>query len=362
MSPTLLALLAAASAAISALFTKRMVGEYPARQLIGPLLGLNALLVTPFLPFVHWHFSWTIVLLHLASAATLVLSSWCIFELFVHGSASAVAVGQAMAPIPAVIFTALLLSTSVTWTQAIAATIVSFSVLAAIGSSFGELRASHAIGLVAVAASMNGLLVVLTKLLTDRGLGVAEIYVVRTSIGAAVWISLALPRDIPLRALPAAARPLELPDRLLRPGHPRRAAGQPRRRPDPGGDDPADADRLDLPRAQAHPPAPADLRELRGRGRGGADRAVAGTSDRDGRRKVGDGRPAGRGRGDAPHRVGDDRRGAGLGVHPGRDREVHAAVGPRTVIESRGSWPIAAGAMWPVNSASNQVRPPLIAV
>jgi drug/metabolite transporter (DMT)-like permease len=43
---------------------------------------------------------------------------------------------------------------------------------------------------------------VLTKLLADRGLGVAETYFVRTSLAAAVWIALALPRDIPRRALP----------------------------------------------------------------------------------------------------------------------------------------------------------------
>ena len=202
MSPTLLALLAAASLAVSSLFTKRMVGEYPPRQLIGPLFGLNALLVVPFLPFVHWHVSPTIVLLHLASVACLVLGSWCIFELFVHGSASAVAVGQAMAPIPAVAFTALLLATSVTWTQALAAGIVSVAVLAAVGRSFGQLRPFRAIGLVAVAASLSGLLVVSTKILSNHGLGVAEIYFVRTSSAALVWIALALPHDIPRRAIP----------------------------------------------------------------------------------------------------------------------------------------------------------------
>ena len=202
MSPTLLALLAAASLGISSLFTKRMVGTYPARQLIGPLFALNALLVVPFLPFVDWHASWSVGLLHLASVACLVLGSWCIFELFVHGSASAVAVGQAMAPIPAVVFTALLLATSVTWTQAVAAGIVSLAVLLAVGGSFGALPPSRAIALVAAAASFNGLLVVLSKLLTDRGLGVAEIYFVRTSIAAVIWLALVHPRDIPARAAP----------------------------------------------------------------------------------------------------------------------------------------------------------------
>jgi len=53
MSPRLLALAAAASLAISSVFTKRMVAMYPPGQLIGPLLALNALLVVPFLPFAH---------------------------------------------------------------------------------------------------------------------------------------------------------------------------------------------------------------------------------------------------------------------------------------------------------------------
>jgi drug/metabolite transporter (DMT)-like permease len=203
MSSTVLALLAATSLAISSLFTKRMVGAYPPNQLIGPLLGFNALLLVPFLPFGHWHFSWSILLLHLASVATLALSSWCIFELFVHGSASAVAVGQAMAPIPAVIFTALLLSTPVTWLQGVGAAVVSLAVLAAIGRSFGSLAPARAIVLVVLAASLSGLLVVMTKMLTDRGLGVAEIYVVRTSVAATGWLLLAPPRDIPRRAVPA---------------------------------------------------------------------------------------------------------------------------------------------------------------
>jgi drug/metabolite transporter (DMT)-like permease len=202
VSPTLLALLAAASLAVSSLFTKRMVVAYPPRQLIGPLFGLNALLVVPLLPLVSWHGGWEVLGLHAASVASLVVGAWCIFELFVHGSASAVAVGQAMAPIPAVAFTALLLASSVTWKQTIAAGIVSLAVLAAVGGSFGALRPAVAVAFVAVNAGLNGLLVVLSKLLTERGLGVAEIYFVRTSLAAAVWLALALPRDIPARAVP----------------------------------------------------------------------------------------------------------------------------------------------------------------
>jgi drug/metabolite transporter (DMT)-like permease len=202
VSTTLLALLAAASLGIATVFTKRMVVAHPPKQLIGPLFALNALLVVPLLPFVRWHFGWTIVLLHLASVACLTVGAWCVFKLFVHGSASAVAVGQATAPIPAVVFTALLLASSVTWLQTIAAIVVSLAVLAAVGGSFGALPPSRAIALVAVNSGLNGLLVVLSKLLTNHGLGVGEIYVVRTTLAALIWIALAPPRDIPARAVP----------------------------------------------------------------------------------------------------------------------------------------------------------------
>lgn len=203
MSATLLALAAAASLAISSVFTKRMVGEHPPRQLIGPLLGLNALLIVPFAATSHWHGGSTVILLHAASAATLVAGSWAIFDLFSHGSAAAVATGAALSPIPAVIFSALLVSSAVTWLQAVGAIVVSAAVLVAIGDAFGALGRKRAIAMVVIAATLNGLLVVLTKKLTERGLGVGEIYFVRTAMASAVWLVLRPPSDIPLRAAPA---------------------------------------------------------------------------------------------------------------------------------------------------------------
>src|SRR5581483_2918168 len=129
-----------------------MVGTYPPHQLIGPLFALNGLLLAPLLPFVHWHLTWAVAGLHLASIAALVVGSWCVFELFVHGSASAVSIAQAMAPLPAVAFTALLLATPVTRLQTVSAAIVSIAVLAAVGRSFGRLATRHAAALVAAAA------------------------------------------------------------------------------------------------------------------------------------------------------------------------------------------------------------------
>ena len=132
-----LALAAAVVLAVSSAFTKRLVGEFAHRQLIGPLLLLNGLLVVPFAALAHWRLTWPIVLLHGLSAATLVVGSFCVFELFSEGSTAAVAIAQAMAPMPALAFSLILLSSSVTAMQAFGAVTVTVGVLAALGPAFG---------------------------------------------------------------------------------------------------------------------------------------------------------------------------------------------------------------------------------
>lgn len=202
MSPTLLALAATVVLAGSSRMTKYLAGSFPHLQLVGPLLLLNSALVVPFAAVVHWHLTTPILLLHLASAATLVVGSFCMFELFSQGSAAAVAVGQAMTPLPALGFSVLLLASPVTTTQAIGGIVVTVAALAALGPVFGRLSRGRAVVTVALAAALNGLLVVLTKLLSDRGAALPEIYVARTAVAGVVSCLIVPPRHIPLRALP----------------------------------------------------------------------------------------------------------------------------------------------------------------
>lgn len=202
MSHVALALAASVVLAASARTTKLLAVSFPHRQLIGPLLLLNGLLVTPLGFFADWSVSWAIVAIQLGSVATLVVGSFCMFELFHRGSAAAVSVGQAMAPVPALVFSFALLSAPISGWQAAGVLVVTGAVLLALGPVFGQLSRRHAIAIVVLAASLNGLLVVLTKMATDRGLGVAEIYVTRTLLAGVVACLVARPRDIPLSALP----------------------------------------------------------------------------------------------------------------------------------------------------------------
>jgi drug/metabolite transporter (DMT)-like permease len=176
---------------------------YPPRQLIGPLFGLNALVLVPLVPFTAWRFSPRIVLLLVASVATMAVTSFLVFELLSHATAATVATGQALSPLPAVGFAALLLPGRVGALHTGVAALVAVAVLLSLGDVYGSLGRRRALVAAAGAASAAGLLVVLTKLLTDEGAGIAEIYVLRTAAAGALWTVLAPPRSIPARALPA---------------------------------------------------------------------------------------------------------------------------------------------------------------
>lgn len=202
MSPALVALLAAVVLAGASRMSKQLAISFPHRQLIGPLLLLNSALVVPLGFFSSWHASTEIVVLQLVSAATLLAGSFCVWDLFAEGSASAVAVGSAFTPVPALGFAFLLLSAPITAWQVSGDLLVSTAVLLALAPVFGRLSRVRAVALVAISASLNGLLVVLTKMLADRGASVAEIYVVRTALAGAAACAIAPPRQIPLRALP----------------------------------------------------------------------------------------------------------------------------------------------------------------
>jgi drug/metabolite transporter (DMT)-like permease len=176
---------------------------YPPRQLIGPLYTLNALVLVPLAPFTTWRFSLRIVLLLIASVATMAVTAALVFELLSHATAATVATGQALSPLPAVVFAALLLPGGVGALHTAVAVLVALAVLASLGDVYGALGRRRALLAAAGAASAAGLLVVLTKLLTNVGAGVAEIYVLRTAAAGVLWIALAPPRSIPARALPA---------------------------------------------------------------------------------------------------------------------------------------------------------------
>jgi drug/metabolite transporter (DMT)-like permease len=182
--------------------TKRFVLEYPPRQLIGPLFGLNALVLLPAAPFTAWRFSPRIELLLAASVAAMAVSSALVFELLSYASAATVATGQALSPLPAVVFAALLLPGRVGALQATFAALVALAVLVSLGNVYGTLGRGRGLLGASGAAAAGGLLVVLTKLLTNAGAGLAEIYVLRTAAAAALWMLIAPPRDIPVRALP----------------------------------------------------------------------------------------------------------------------------------------------------------------
>lgn len=202
MTDIVFGLLSAVANAIGGELSKGLTLRYPARQLIGPLFLLNALLVMPAAPFVDWTWSVEIVVLHLVSVALLVVTSFAIWDLYEHGSAAATVTAQSISPLPAAVAVALLLPGTLEPAQAVAAVVVVLAILLGLSDSFGALGRRRGMITVLVAAVGTGLVTVMGRLLADRDVGVVEAYVVRAALAAAVCALLVPPRDVPLRALP----------------------------------------------------------------------------------------------------------------------------------------------------------------
>jgi drug/metabolite transporter (DMT)-like permease len=68
-----------------------------------------------------------------------------VFELLAHASAAMVATGQALSPLPAVVFAALLLPGRVGAVHAVVAALVALAVLASLGDVYGALSRRRAL-------------------------------------------------------------------------------------------------------------------------------------------------------------------------------------------------------------------------
>lgn len=202
MSDVLFGLLSATSNAVGGELSKGLALRFPARQLIGPLFALNALIVVPAAPFVSWTWSPEILVLHAVSVGLLVVTSLAIWDLYDHGSAAATVTAQSISPLPAAMAVAVLLPGVLQPAQAVAAVVVVLAVLLGLSDAFGALSRRRTVVTVLVAATGTGLVTVIGRLLADRDVGVVEAYLVRAGFAAIACSLLVPPRQVPLRALP----------------------------------------------------------------------------------------------------------------------------------------------------------------
>ena len=202
MSAAVFGLLAALANAGQALISKELTNRAPARQLIGVLYLGNALVLLPAAPFAAWHWSATILILHLVSVALMAVTAICVWDLLDHGAASATTTATAMSPIPAALAVAILLPGTVRPIQFVATAVVVAGVLYALADAFGDLGRRGAAWRIIGAATGSGLLTVATRLIGDAGSGLVETYVVRTALAAALFIVLIPPRDVPVGDIP----------------------------------------------------------------------------------------------------------------------------------------------------------------
>ena len=202
MSAVILGLLAAVVNAGQGVLSKGLTRRYPARQLVGPLLLMNCLLLLPFAPFVEWRWSPSILALHVASAILMIASSVAVWDLFDAGAASATMTAQALSPIATAIGAVVLLPGHGSPAQLVATIAVVGGVMWALQGSFEGLGRRGSIVRIAITAGSIGMLTVATRMLADLGVGVVETYVVRTAIAGLAVVLIIRPRDVPRNAAP----------------------------------------------------------------------------------------------------------------------------------------------------------------
>ena len=202
MTAALLGLAAAFANAAGQLMSKDFTRRYPARQMIGPLYVLNCALVLPFAPFAPWTWSPEIVGLHGLAIAAMILTALSTWDLLAHGDASAQLTATALAPLPAVVLTGLLLPGSLDPAQVVAAAVVVVGVTLSLRDAFGSLGRAGSIVRILGVAFGTAALTLTAKLLADRGVGVVETYVVRTAVAGVLFTILIRPRDVDFHELP----------------------------------------------------------------------------------------------------------------------------------------------------------------
>lgn len=198
MLPVVFGFLAALSTAIGLMMTKSITTRMPVWQVVGPLFFLNALLVAPAIPFgPRWQLPTTEILaLHAFSTVLLAAGSACVFLLITRGRASSVSVGRAVSPVSVLLVAPVLLGTIDSPFLVVGAIVVMVGALVPLRREFDGLSSGLTIALLAFLGLAEGTVTVLTASLALQGVGLPEIYIVRTVVAGVIFTALFPPKDL----------------------------------------------------------------------------------------------------------------------------------------------------------------------
>lgn len=208
MWPVIFGSLAALSTAIGLLMTKSITTRMPVWQVVGPLFLLNTILVVPSIPFGPAWVTFTpgIAQLHIASTLLLITSSACVFTLITRGRASSVSVGRAVSPIAVLITAPILIGGTQSPVLIIGAIVIMLGALIPLRKEFLGLNSTTTILLLVALGLSEGLVTVFTAMMATQGVGLPEIYILRTLTAGLFFTILVPPRDLRLPDL----KPLSL--------------------------------------------------------------------------------------------------------------------------------------------------------
>ncbi len=203
----LLATAATLTGALGTYLTKSISLRMPVWQAIAPLFAFNALLVVPWIAFgPPWLLgNPQVIALHALSVALLCGSTACIFGLITRGRPSAVSVGQAISPASVLIAAPLLLGEVLSPGILVGVVLLMFGALYPLRNSFTGLRSGTTLAVLIALGTMIGMLSVVTAALADRGVGLPEIYIVRTACSSLIYFAIFPPRALRVHDVPPLA-------------------------------------------------------------------------------------------------------------------------------------------------------------
>jgi len=198
MMPILFGALAAISTAIGLVLTKSISSRMPVWQVVGPLFLINMFLVLPIIPLgPAWQVpTLQVFILHGASTFFLILGATCVFMLITRGLASGVSVGKAVSPMAVLIAAPILLGFNESPLLALGAVIVMIGALTPLRRGFEGLTAGKTLIILVTLGFSEGLVTVFSAMLSLRGIGLPEIYIVRTLVAGLFFTLLFLPREL----------------------------------------------------------------------------------------------------------------------------------------------------------------------
>lgn len=165
---------------------------------IGPLFILNALFITPLIPYGPRWILWqnSIPYLHISGAIGSALAAGVIFMVISRSTASVATLGSALAPAVVLLAGPISLETKIVPTQILTIIFLFFATLLPLRNSISGISSLITIFLMIFTSAVSGLITISVALLFEQGVGATETFIVRQILAGVIFMTIFPPTGL----------------------------------------------------------------------------------------------------------------------------------------------------------------------